>query len=61
MCLVLPCTGLRGNGAQTAQTPLPSQLSETGLYHPGSMSAVRADNIPFSPQYPLCTERKALV
>jgi mono/diheme cytochrome c family protein len=35
---------------------LPSQLSETGLYVSGSVTAVRAGNIPFTPQYPLWSD-----
>lgn len=36
--------------------PLPTRLSETGLYAPGSTSHVRAELIEFSPQYPLWTD-----
>lgn len=36
--------------------PLPARLSETGLYQPGSTTAVRADVLPFSPQYPLWSD-----
>ena len=56
MCLALICAGARGSGSESTQTPLPSQLSETGLYASGSVTAVRAGNIPFSPQYPLWSD-----
>ena len=37
-------------------TALPMHLSQTGLYVPGSTTQVRADNLPFSPQYPLWSD-----
>jgi hypothetical protein len=36
--------------------PLPARLSETGLYQPGSTTAVRAGVMAFSPQYPLWSD-----
>ncbi len=38
-----------------AERDLPEHLRDTGLYEPGSMT-VRADNLPFSPQYPLWSD-----
>ena len=35
---------------------LPQHLSDTGLYVAGSMTQVRAENLPFSPQYPLWSD-----
>lgn len=37
-------------------TTLPMHLSQTRLYVPGSTTEVRADNLPFSPQYPLWSD-----
>lgn len=34
----------------------PEHLRDTGLYAPGSTSVVRADNLPFTPQYPLWSD-----
>lgn len=34
----------------------PPQLEDTGLYAAGSARAVRAENMPFSPQYPLWSD-----
>jgi len=34
----------------------PQRLSDTGLYAPGSTSVVRAENLPFAPQYPLWSD-----
>ena len=39
-----------------AAQPLPARLSETGLYVAGSSSEVRASNVEFAPQYPLCSD-----
>lgn len=36
--------------------PLPERLSETGLFRAGSTTLVRADVIPFAPQYPLWSD-----
>lgn len=36
--------------------PAAERLSETGLYEPGSTSAIRADNLPYAPQYPLWSD-----
>ena len=41
---------------ESAATPLPSRLSATGLYAPGSTAAVRASHHAFAPQYPLWTD-----
>lgn len=35
---------------------LPHYLSETGLYAAGSNTKIRAENLPFSPQYPLWSD-----
>lgn len=51
--------GARGNGPAHPAAPLPLRLSETGLYAGGSTTAVRAGNIPFSPQYPLWSDGAA--
>lgn len=40
----------------TLASPPASRLSETGLYEPGSTTAVRAANLPYSPQYPLWSD-----
>jgi hypothetical protein len=37
-------------------SPLPLQLRDTGLYALGSTEAVHADNLAFSPQYPLWSD-----
>lgn len=39
-----------------ATAELPGYLSDTGLYAPGSTTVVRAENLPFSPQYPLWSD-----
>ena len=56
MPLVLVGAGARGNGSAHPAAPLPLRLSETGLYVAGSATAVRADNVAFSPQYPLWSD-----
>jgi hypothetical protein len=38
-----------------AGTPLPGHLRDTGLYAPGTLQ-VRAENVPFAPQYPLWSD-----
>lgn len=38
---------------------LPRHLRDTGLFVTGSMSKVRAENLPFSPQYPLWSDGAA--
>ena len=58
-CLVvLSVVGLPAHGQRTvgAVSPLSNDLSETGLYVPGSNATVRSDNIAFSPQYPLWSD-----
>jgi len=47
---------VHGNGTAHRETPLPLHLSETGLYADGSVTTVRAGNIPFAPQYPLWSD-----
>lgn len=54
--LVLAASGAHGSDRVLGPAPAPEQLSETGLYAPGSMTVVRADNLPFSPQYPLWSD-----
>ena len=39
-----------------ATAPLPQRLSDTGLFEPGSTTAVRAGVLVFSPQYPLWSD-----
>ena len=39
--------------------PLPQRLSETGLFRPGSPSALAEGVLPFSPQYPLWSDGSA--
>jgi hypothetical protein len=39
-----------------AETELPQRLSDTGLYVAGSTTAVRTENLAFSPQYPLWSD-----
>ncbi|CAG0952933.1 hypothetical protein BURK1_00294 [Burkholderiales bacterium] len=54
--LVLPAWA----GDFTASTaPLPPTLRDTGLYVDGSMSRVRPENLPFSPQYALWSDGAA--
>jgi hypothetical protein len=36
--------------------PLPSRLSQTGLYVAGSTSEIAPENLPYSPQYPLWSD-----
>jgi hypothetical protein len=45
-----------GSAPSTLPPPLPARLQDTGLYRDGSASAVREDNLPFSPQYPLWSD-----
>ncbi|HEX5640445.1 MAG TPA: hypothetical protein VFX81_11660 [Burkholderiaceae bacterium] len=44
------------SAAAAPAAPVPARLSETGLYLPGSTTAVRAGVIAFSPQYPLWSD-----
>jgi mono/diheme cytochrome c family protein len=56
-CLVtVALASPRTSGDEPLPAPLPSRLSETGLYVAGSATEVRPDNIPFSPQYPLWSD-----
>ncbi len=41
--------------AATEAAP-PTHLRDTGLYEPGSANQVRAENLPFTPQYPLWSD-----
>lgn len=54
--LVLIAAGARGDGPAQPAARLPLHLSETGLYAAGSAAVVRADNLAFSPQYPLWSD-----
>ena len=45
--------------APAALAELPVHLRDTGLYADGSMSQVRPENLPFSPQYPLWSDGAA--
>jgi len=47
------------NAGTAAAQELPQHLSATGLYVAGSMSQVRPENLPFSPQYPLWSDGAA--
>jgi hypothetical protein len=40
----------------TLAAPLPRSLRDTGLYVSGSITEVRAENLPFTPQYPLWSD-----
>jgi len=42
-------------GAREGAAP-PQRLADTGLYRAGSMTEIRAGNLPFSPQYPLWSD-----
>lgn len=42
--------------ATDAVDPLPERLSDTGLFEPGSVDAVRPGNRSFTPQYPLWSD-----
>jgi hypothetical protein len=57
--LVLAAGGARGSGPSPTAAPPAPRLSETGLYEAGSATAVRAANLPFSPQYPLWSDGAA--
>jgi hypothetical protein len=48
--LLLPCI------AYAAEPAMPEHLRDTGLYADVSMSHLRADVLPFSPQYPLWSD-----
>lgn len=59
------CAGLRGlvallamaAGLASAAPPSPPlHLRDTGLFKPGSSTEVRAENLPFAPQYPLWSD-----
>lgn len=54
-CLALLALLSPGAGSN-GEAPLPSKLSDTGLYVAGSATEVQAENIPFSPQYPLWSD-----
>lgn len=43
-------------GPATDPSGLPLHLRDTGLFEPGSVTAIRAQNLPFSPQYPLWSD-----
>jgi hypothetical protein len=51
--------GVGGSPAEQAERPLPERLSDTGLFEPGSVDAVRADVLAFTPQYPLWSDGAA--
>lgn len=42
--------------ATAAPTAAPTHLRDTGLFKPGSATEVRAENLPFTPQYPLWSD-----
>ena len=46
----------QGSESGEAAAPLPAQLTGTGLYVPGSTTEMHAENMPFSPQYPLWSD-----
>lgn len=54
--LAFVLSAIAGIAAAASATPLPARLSETGLYQPGSTTAVRAGVLAFSPQYPLWSD-----
>jgi hypothetical protein len=56
IALVLAGLARHASASGDAAAPLPPQLTETGLYVPGSTTAVRAENRPFSPQYALWSD-----
>lgn len=43
----------------SSAAPLPRSLRDTGLYVTGSITEVRSENLPFSPQYPLWSDGAA--
>jgi len=57
--VALTAASARADTHGTAPESLPMQLSDTGLYVPGSATEVRAGNLPFSPQYPLWSDGAA--
>ena len=54
--LAVALYAIAGTSSAASSAPLPARLSETGLYQPGSTTAVRAGVIAFSPQYPLWSD-----
>lgn len=48
--------GLHAPQPAGAAAPLPERLGDTGLYLDGSLTTVRPDVLPFSPQYPLWSD-----
>lgn len=51
--------GFAGMPAQEPEAPLPGHLAGTGLFEPGSLDAVRAGILGFTPQYPLWSDGAA--
>ena len=62
LCLVAAFT-LSTTAAAAAEadaaSALPRHLRDTGLFVAGSMSQIRPENLPFSPQYPLWSDGAA--
>lgn len=53
--IIVACAGSLFAGTAADPSPLPNRLHETGLYVDGT-TTVRADNLAFSPQYPLWSD-----
>jgi hypothetical protein len=53
---VAPLPSPHGAATPAQAAPLPQRLSDTGLYVAGSTTEVRAENLPFTPQYPLWSD-----
>ena len=58
LVVALAVAGVTSAAASPAERmpPLPVRLSDTGLYRVGSTTLVRAEVLPFSPQYPLWSD-----
>lgn len=54
--LALANCGARVVDRASVSGPLPAHLSETGLYEDAARDLVRADVLPYSPQYPLWSD-----
>lgn len=51
-----PHVAVARQAAAAPQASLPERLSQTGLYAPGSTTAVDPSNVPYTPQYPLWSD-----
>lgn len=56
LCGVVVAWSLAAWLATAAPTAAPTHLRDTGLFKPGSATEVRAENLPFTPQYPLWSD-----